>query len=100
MINDQTISNRQAKEIFDDYIESNEGAKDFVEKRGLIQVSDKNEIEKIINSVLQENVKMVEDYKNGKDKLFGFFIGQVMKVSEGKANPKLVNELLSKRLRK
>ena len=99
MINDQTISNRQAKEIFDDYIESNEEAKDFVEKRGLIQVSDKNEIEKIINSVLQENVKMVEDYKNGKDKLFGFFIGQVMKVSEGKANPKLVNELLIKRLK-
>ncbi len=98
LICDQTISNRQAKEIFEDYIESNEDARSFVEKRGLIQVSDKNEIEKIINTVLQENLKMVEDYKNGKDKLFGFFVGQVMKVSQGKANPKLVNELLIKRL--
>ena len=99
LIHNQTISNRQAKEIFHDYINSDEDAKSFVETRGLIQVSDKKQIEKVIDSVLQGNGKMVEDYKNGKDKLFGFFIGQVMKLSEGKANPKLVNELLIKKLK-
>ena len=58
-----------------------------------------NEIENLIKSVLQQNPKMVEDYKNGKEKLFGFFVGQVMKVSEGKANPKIVNETLKKLLK-
>ena len=62
-------------------------------------MSDQSEIYKIIDKVLSDNPKMVDDYKNGKDKLFGFFIGQVMKISKGKANPKLVNELLVKRLK-
>ncbi len=96
LIIDGTISNRQAKEVFEDYIKSTESAKIFVEKRGLIQVSDEQEIENLINSVLQENPKMLEQYRNGKDKLFGFFVGQVMKVSKGKANPKVLNELLKK----
>ena len=61
-------------------------------------MSDQSEIYKIIDKVLSDNPKMVDDYKNGKDKLFGFFIGQVMKISKG-ANPKLVNELLVKRLK-
>ncbi len=98
LIIDGTISNRQAKEIFEDYLNSNENAKKFVEDRGLIQVSDVSEIEDLIKSVLQQNPKMVEDYKNGKDKLFGFFVGQAMKVSKGKANPKVVNETLKKLL--
>ena len=71
----------------------------FIEKKGLVQLSDQSEIYKIIDKVLSDNPKMVDDYKNGKDKLFGFFIGQVMKISKGKANPKLVNELLVKRLK-
>ena len=98
LITNGTISNRQAKEIFEDYLNSNEGAKKFVESRGLIQVSDMNEIESLIKSVLQQNPRMVDEYKKGKDKLFGFFVGQVMKISKGKANPKLVNETLKKLL--
>ena len=62
------------------------------------QVSDEGEIERLINRVLQENPKMVEDYKNGKDKLFGFFVGQVMKESKGKANPQIVNKILKVKL--
>ena len=99
LITNDFISNRQAKEIFEDYINSEEEAKSFVENRGLIQVSDKDEINNLINTVLLENSKMVEDYKNGKEKLFGFFVGQVMKVSKGKANPKLVNEILIRKLK-
>ncbi len=99
LVIDGTISNRQAKEIFDEYIDSEEDPRKFVQDRGLVQVSDVNEIESLIESVLQQNPKMVEDYKNGKEKLFGFFVGQVMKVSKGKANPKIVNETLKKLLK-
>jgi aspartyl-tRNA(Asn)/glutamyl-tRNA(Gln) amidotransferase subunit B len=98
LIADETISNRQAKEIFHDYLGSSQNAKTFVKEKGLVQVSDMGEIEKLANSVLQENPKMVDEYKQGKDKLFGFFVGQVMKVSKGKANPKIVNEILKKKL--
>ena len=93
------ISNRQAKEVFEEYMKSMDDATTFIEKKGLVQLSDQSEIYKIIDKVLSDNPKMVDDYKNGKDKLFGFFIGQVMKISKGKANPKLVNELLVKRLK-
>ena len=99
LVIDGTISNRQAKEIFEDFIDSDEDPRKFIQERGLVQLSDMNEIENLIKSVLQQNPKMVEDYKNGKEKLFGFFVGQVMKVSEGKANPKIVNETLKKLLK-
>ena len=95
----EKISNRQAKEVFEEYMKSMDDATTFIEKKGLVQLSDQSEIYKIIDKVLTDNPKMVDDYKNGKDKLFGFFIGQVMKISKGKANPKLVNELLVKRLK-
>ena len=93
------ISNRQAKEVFEEYMKSSDDADIFIEKKGLVQLSDKSEIYKIIDKVLLDNPKMVDDYKKGKDKLFGFFIGQVMKISKGKANPKLANELLVDRLK-
>ena len=73
-------------------------ASGFINKKGLIQISDTTEIETLINKVLNENPKMLNDYKNGKEKLFGFFIGQVMKLSNGKANPKMVNEILKSKL--
>ena len=92
------ISNRQAKELFESYLKSNLEAKDFIEKMGVEQVSDEGEIDELINRVLQQNPKMVEDYKNGKDKLFGFFVGQVMKESKGKANPQIVNKILQDKL--
>ena len=95
-----SISNRQAKEIFEEYIETDLEASDFIKKKGVKQVSDKSEIEALIKSVLQKNVEMVNDYKKGKDKLFGFFVGQVMKESKGKANPQLVNQVLKDLLSK
>ncbi|MBS91492.1 MAG: Asp-tRNA(Asn)/Glu-tRNA(Gln) amidotransferase GatCAB subunit B [Rickettsiales bacterium] len=94
LISLEKISNRQAKEIFEEYLQSNKSARDLIKEKGMEQISDQSEIEQIVKSVLQKNPKMVEDYKSGKEKLFGFFVGQVMKESEGKANPKVVNNLL------
>ena len=71
--------------------------KKIVEEKGLKQQSDPKELEKIIDKVISDNPKNVEAYKSGKDKLFGFFVGQVMKQSNGKANPQLVNEILKKK---
>jgi aspartyl-tRNA(Asn)/glutamyl-tRNA(Gln) amidotransferase subunit B len=70
----------------------------IVEEKGLKQQSDPKEIEKLIDKVITNNPGKVKEYKSGKDKLFGFFVGQVMKVSGGKANPQLVNEILKKKL--
>mgnify|MGYP005699960769 CR=1 FL=1 len=92
------ISNRQAKDIFEDYLVSEMYADDYIEEKGLVQLSDSSQIEGLIQKVLDENPKMVEQYKQGKDKLFGFFVGQVMKISNGKANPKMVNEILKSKL--
>jgi aspartyl-tRNA(Asn)/glutamyl-tRNA(Gln) amidotransferase subunit B len=79
-------------------IESGEEAEKIVEEKGLKQVSDLGAIEKIIDEVINSNPKMTEDYKSGKDKLFGFFVGQVMKATKGQANPQAVNEILKKKL--
>ena len=95
-----SISNRQAKEIFEEYLNCDLPALDFINTKGIKQVSDQTEIECLINSVLQKNKEMVEDYKKGKEKLFGFFVGQVMKESKGKANPQLVNKVLKDLLSK
>ena len=100
LISDGMISNRVAKEIFVEYLQSNKSAKEFISDKGLVQVSDTSELTKMIDQVLKENPKMVDDYKSGKDKLLGFFVGQVMKVSSGKANPQLVNNMLKDKLNK
>ena len=71
---------------------------EIIEEKGLKQVTDSSEIEKIINQVLEQNQSQLEQYKAGKDKLFGFFVGQVMKISKGKANPKQVNKILKEKL--
>jgi aspartyl-tRNA(Asn)/glutamyl-tRNA(Gln) amidotransferase subunit B len=78
--------------------ESGENAAKIVEKKGLIQISDSNEILELVNAVISENETKVIEYRGGKDKLFGFFVGQVMKRSQGKANPKIVNDLLREKL--
>ena len=72
---------------------------DIVKEKGLKQQSDPKELEKLIEKVINENQDKVKEYKSGKEKLFGFFVGQVMKVSGGKANPQLVNEILKKKLK-
>ncbi len=98
LIEDNTISGKIAKDVFAEMYSSSKNAMDIVEEKGLKQVTDTGAIEAIIDEVLAENPDNVEAYRGGKDKLFGFFVGQVMKKSQGKANPAAVNELLKARL--
>ena len=98
LISDGTISGRIAKDVFVDMFESGEDALDIVERKGLTQISDAGAILELVESVISDNASKVAEFRNGKDKLFGFFVGQVMKKSQGKANPKLVNDLLKDKL--
>ena len=98
LIIDGTISGKIAKTVFEIMADSGKDPKKIVEEKGLKQQSDPKELEKIIDKVISDNPKNVEAYKSGKEKLFGFFVGQVMKQSNGKANPQLVNEILKKKL--
>ena len=91
LIKDGTISGKIAKSVFEIMRDGDKDPITIVEEKGLKQQSDPKELENLINKVIAENPKNVEAYKSGKDKLFGFFVGQVMKNSNGKANPKLVN---------
>ena len=99
-ISSGVISGRTAKEVFEIMKESGEEPNKIIESKGLQQKSDPKELEKIIEKILTENRDKVEQYKSGKDKLFGFFVGQVMKISGGKANPQLVNQILKNKLKK
>lgn len=98
MIEDGIISGKIAKSVFEEMYRTGKRAEDIVREKGWVQVTDSEEIEKVIEQVLSANPKEVEVYRKGKDKLFGFFVGQVMKATQGKANPQLVNELLKKKL--
>ena len=98
MIKTGKISGKIAKEVFDKMQTGNKDPKQIVENEGLLQQSDPKELEKIIVAVISKNQDKVEQYKSGKEKLFGYFVGEVMKSSKGKANPQLVNEILKKKL--
>jgi len=98
LIEDGTISGRIAKDVFEVMFETGKDAEAIVEEKGLKQVSDTGEIEKIIDEVIAANPGQVEQYRGGKDKLIGFFVGQVMKATGGKANPGVVNKLLKPKL--
>ena len=98
LIADGTLSGRLAKEVFDAMFETGRAAPGIVEERGLKQVSDIGAIEAVVDDVIAGNADKVAEYKSGKDKLFGYFVGRVMKASQGKANPKLVNDILRDRL--
>ena len=80
--------------------ETKKNPEKIIEEKGLKQVTDISQIENIVEEVINENQKMVEQYLSGKDKLLGFFVGQAMKKSKGKANPKILNEILKDRLSK
>ncbi|AIB14012.1 glutamyl-tRNA amidotransferase (plasmid) [Azospirillum argentinense] len=99
LIADNTISGRIAKEVFEAMFETGEKPADIVEKKGLRQVTDTGAIESSIDAVLAANADKVAEFRSGKDKLFGFFVGQVMKATQGKANPALVNEILMAKLK-
>jgi len=98
LIADGTISGRIAKDVFAEMVETGEAAARIVEKKGLRQVTDTGAIESVIDRVLVQQADKLAEYRAGKEKLFGFFVGQVMKASGGKANPALLNELLKKKL--
>jgi aspartyl-tRNA(Asn)/glutamyl-tRNA(Gln) amidotransferase subunit B len=97
-ISDDTISGRIAKDVFAEMMDSGKDADAIIEEKGLKQVTDTGAIEAIIDEVMSANADKVEQYRGGKDKLFGFFVGQTMKASGGKANPAAVNEILRKKL--
>ena len=98
-IDDQTISGKIGKSIFEEMYSSGVSPDEIIESQGLQQISDDGEIEKIINSVIEKNPDQVAAYLAGKDKLFGFFVGQVMKLTQGKANPQTVNNILKEKLK-
>jgi aspartyl-tRNA(Asn)/glutamyl-tRNA(Gln) amidotransferase subunit B len=99
LIEGGTISGKIAKTVFDEMWRSGKEPAVIVEEQGLVQVSDSCAIEAIIDEILAREAGQVEEYRSGKDKLFGFFVGQVMKASKGKANPTVVNELLLGKLK-
>ena len=97
-IQDNTISGKIAKEVFD-ALWNGEGTTDeIIEKKGLKQITDSSAIEGLIDGIIAANPKQVEEYRSGKDKLFGFFVGQAMKASKGKANPEQLNAILKQKL--
>ena len=100
LIQSDTISGKIAKEVLDEMYKTKSSPIQIVEKKGLKQMTDSSEIEAIIDNVLNENKTMVDQYLSGKDKLLGFFVGQAMKKTKGKANPKILNEILLSKLTK
>ncbi|MFT8806940.1 Asp-tRNA(Asn)/Glu-tRNA(Gln) amidotransferase subunit GatB [Gluconobacter sp.] len=98
LISDSTINGKIAKEVLEDMVETGDSASAIVERKGLRQVTDTGAIESAIREILAANSDKVAEYKSGKDKLFGFFVGQTMKAMKGKGNPALVNETLKKLL--
>ena len=98
LVADGTISNTIAKQVFEKMLETGDGAVAIVEREGLKQTSDTGAIEAAVAKILADNADKVEQYKAGKEALFGFFVGQTMKAMQGKANPQVVNELLKKAL--
>ena len=94
LIKNNTISSKIAKEIFEVLLTEDRDPGEIVKEKGLVQITDNNEIEKIVDIVLGENTQSIEDYKAGKDKAMGFLVGQAMKLSKGKANPKIVTDII------
>ena len=93
-ISDKTISGKIAKSILEEVWESGDDVDNIIKDKGLVQIQDESVLEEIAKRIINNNLSQVEAYKGGKDKLFGFFVGQVMKETQGKANPKSVNDIL------
>jgi len=98
LIKNGTISGKIAKEIFPEMVKENKKPSQIVKEKSLVQITDMSEIEKIVDKILSNSANQVKQYQNGEEKVFGFFVGQVMKETKGKANPKAVNELLKEKL--
>jgi len=98
LIEDGTISGKIAKEVFEEMWKTGKAPETIIEEKGLKQISDSGALESTIDDVLKASPNQIEQYKGGKEKLFGYFVGQTMKATQGKANPQLVNEILKKKL--
>ena len=99
LIDEDKISGKQGKDVLVEMFATGKPAATIVEEKGLVQVSDTGEIDRVIDEVMAANPNQVEQYRSGKETLFGFFVGQVMKASKGRANPKIVNERLREKLK-
>lgn len=100
IIKDGKINNNTGKKVLREMFESGKEAQTIVEDKGLIQISDEGELESIVTNILDKNEQSIIDFKSGKDRAFGFLVGQVMKETKGKANPQVVNKLLKEELEK
>ena len=98
LIDEGTISGKMAKEVVEDMYKTGKSPQDIIKEKGLVQITDEGELIKTITSIIEANQAQAAEYRGGKEKVFGFFVGQVMKATKGKANPQLVNELLKKML--
>ncbi len=98
LIDSKVISGKIAKDVFSEMLSGNKSPREIVEEKNLIQITDTKQLEKIIREVLEKNMKQAEEFKAGKQKVLGFLVGQVMRLSKGKANPALTNEILRKLL--
>ncbi|MFC3125801.1 Asp-tRNA(Asn)/Glu-tRNA(Gln) amidotransferase subunit GatB [Pseudoroseomonas globiformis] len=98
LITDGTLSGKLAKDVLEAMFETGKGPATLVEERGLKQITDTSAIEAVIDRIMADQASKVEEYRSGKDKLFGFFVGQTMKAMQGKGNPALVNEMLKQKL--
>ncbi|MFZ3063394.1 MAG: Asp-tRNA(Asn)/Glu-tRNA(Gln) amidotransferase GatCAB subunit B, partial [Actinomycetota bacterium] len=90
---------KMAKEIFDESFETGKLPRVIVEEKGLVQITDEAALAKIVDQIIAENPRAVEDFKKGQERVIGFLVGQVMRLTQGKANPDIVNKLLREKLR-
>jgi aspartyl-tRNA(Asn)/glutamyl-tRNA(Gln) amidotransferase subunit B len=98
LINEKVISVKIAKEVFQEMVETKKAPDEIVKEKNLVQISDTTEIESAIDKILTANASQVKEYLSGKEKVLGFFVGQIMKETKGKANPQILNKLLKKKL--
>ncbi|PKN18167.1 MAG: Asp-tRNA(Asn)/Glu-tRNA(Gln) amidotransferase GatCAB subunit B [Deltaproteobacteria bacterium HGW-Deltaproteobacteria-6] len=98
LIEEGAISGKMAKDVIDEMYKTGKPPQEIVKEKGLVQITDEGELIKTITAIIEANPNQLKDYRGGKEKLFGFFVGQVMKATQGKANPQLVNDLLKKML--
>lgn len=99
LIKSNVISSKIAKEVFEILLQENKDPEIIVKEKGLVQITDNSEIEKIVNQVLDENTQSIEDYKNGKSNALKYLVGQAMKLSKGKANPQMINDMILERIK-
>ena len=100
LVKDEVISGKIAKEVLRKVFKTGKSPEEIIKEEGLVQITDIEAIRKIVREVIEKNPSQAEEYRSGKDKLFGFFVGQIMRETQGKANPKIVNDILKEELNK